>query len=230
MSADAQLLRLTPIFARLDEADLLACGERFRTVRFAQGQALFSRHDPGDRLLLVEEGRVRLAVTSEDGRELSVRHAVRGDLLGEIAVLDGGPRTADAVAITPVEAQSLGRADLDALMLQQPAVGRAFIAFLCGRLRHTTDQLEGIALYPIEVRLARFLLTALAGRRSEPGKRVPLDLSFSQGELAQLLGASRPKVNGALAALAEAGAIKRTSDRLFCDPDALARCAALADD
>lgn len=229
MSALLELLRQAPIFAGLGERDLRACADRFHTVRFAQDQALFSRHDPGDRLLLVEEGRVRLAVMTEDGRELSVRHAVHGELLGEIAVLDGGPRTADAVALTPVLAQSLGRADLEALLSDQPMLGRAFITFLCGRLRQTTDQLEGIALYPIEVRLARFLLTALGGRRAEPGKRVPLEITFSQSELAQLLGASRPKINGALAALAESGAIRRTSDRLFCDPDALARRAALSD-
>ena len=168
-------------------------------------------------------------MTTEDGRELSVRHAVRGDLLGEIAVLDGGERSADAVALTPVVAYGLRRAPFEQLVARYPALSAGIIAFLCRRLRQTTDQLEGIALYSIEVRLARFLLVGLAGRKPAPGKRVPLDMAFSQGELAQLLGASRPKVNAALGSLEQAGAIRRTADRIFCDPDLLAKCAGIGD-
>jgi CRP/FNR family cyclic AMP-dependent transcriptional regulator len=82
----------------------------------------------------------------------------------------------------------------------------------------------------LHVRLARFLLFALGDRRAPPGKRIPLDLGFSQGELAQLLGASRPKVNSALGELESAGAIVRTLDRLFCDPDKLAEIARPAND
>jgi CRP-like cAMP-binding protein len=99
------------------------------------------------------------------------------------------------------------------------------IAFLCRRLRETSGQLEAIALYPLEVRLARFLLLSLGSRSAPPGKRIPLELGFSQTELAQLLGASRPKVNTALSALENAGAIHRTLDRMFCDPAKLTQIA-----
>ena len=228
-SAIAALLGEAGFFARLPPQALLDCAGEFREQRFDAGQMLFARGDVGDRLLLVAEGRVRLAVTTEDGRELSVRHAARGDLLGEIALLDGGARSADAVAITPVLAYALRRVALEQLIARHPELSAAIIAFLCRRLRQTTDQLEGIALYSIEVRLARFLLVGLAGRRAAPGKRVPLDMAFSQGELAQLLGASRPKVNAALGSLEQAGAIRRTADRLFCDPDILAKCAGTGD-
>ena len=228
-AAVAAMLGEAPLFARLSPEALLACAGEFREQRFEQGQMLFSRGDAGDQLILVGEGRVRLAVTTEDGRELSVRHAVRGDLLGEIAVLDGGERSADAVALTPVVVFGLRRAPLEQLLARYHELSAGIIAFLCRRLRQTTDQLEGIALYSIEVRLARFLLVGLGGRKAVPGKRVPLDMNFSQGELAQLLGASRPKVNAALGALEQAGAIRRTSDRIFCDPELLAKCAGIGD-
>lgn len=228
-AAIAAMLGEAALFARLTPEALLACAAEFREQRFEQGQLLFSRGDIGDQLLLVAEGRVRLAVTTEDGRELSVRHAVRGDLLGEIAVLDGGERSADAVALTPVVAYGLRRVPFEQLVARYPQLPAGIIAFLCRRLRQTTDQLEGIALYSIEVRLARFLLVGLSGRRAAPGKRVPLDMAFSQGELAQLLGASRPKVNAALGSLEQAGAIRRTADRIFCDPDLLAKCAGISD-
>jgi len=78
---------------------------------------------------------------------------------------------------------------------------------------------------PMEVRLAKFLLLALDGRRAPGGRRVPLEFGFNQSELAQLLGASRPKVNVVLGGLEHANVIRWTSDRLFCDPDKLAQVA-----
>lgn len=168
-------------------------------------------------------------MTAPDGRELSVRIAAPGELLGETAVLDGGPRSADATAIEPSEVAHLSRADFDAFCDRHPIVLRRAIEFLCRRLRETTDQLEAVALLPIETRLARFLLAALAGREAADGRRVPLELGYSQTELAQLLGASRPKVNTALGRLEALSAIRRTSDRIWCDPARLARLAESGD-
>ena len=223
------ILAGTPLFGQLSTEALETCSASFRPVHFSPGQMLFSRGDPGDRLYVVEEGRVRLSVATDEGRELSVRHAVAGDLLGEIAALDGSSRSADAVAITPVLAHTVGRVALLQMVERHPPIALGVIGMLCRRVRETTEQLEGIALFSVEVRLARFLLTSLGGRRAAPGKRVPLDLTISQGELAQLLGASRPKVNGALGALEKSGAVKRTVDRLYCDPDLLAAAIGGAD-
>jgi CRP/FNR family transcriptional regulator, cyclic AMP receptor protein len=219
------LLSQTEPFARLPEAELLACAGGFREARFNKGEMLFGRGDPGDHLYVVAEGRVRLATSTDEGRELSFRHAIRGDLFGEIGALDGGPRTAEAVALTPVLTYSLSRAALRALRARNPMLAERLTEFLCKRLRDTTAQLEAIALHQLYVRLARFLLFALGERRAPPGKRVPLELGFSQGELALLLGATRPKVNEAFGELEAVGAIGRTIDRVFCDPVKLAEIA-----
>jgi CRP/FNR family transcriptional regulator, cyclic AMP receptor protein len=212
------LLSGTELFGGLDTADLMACAAAFRAVRFAKGELLFTRGDPGTHLYLVAEGRVRLATASREGRELSFRHAVAGDLFGELAALDGGGRSAGAAALTPVRAYALPRTAFHKLWSTRPKIADKMVAFLCRRIRETSTQLEGIVLHPLHVRLARLLLIALGNRQAVPGKRVPLELGFPQGELAQLLGASRSKVNAALGALEAVGAIKRTSDRLFCDP------------
>ena len=98
------------------------------------------------------------------------------------------------------------------------------------RLRDTTTQLEAIGLASLEVRLAGFLLAALGNRRALVGKRVALELGFSQGELSHLLGASRPKVNEAMGMLEKAGALRRTQDRIFCDPGKLALMAGRRDE
>jgi len=219
------LLAQTSLFGALGAEDLEACAAAFREALFRKGEMVFARGEPGLRLFLVVDGRVRLAVVSPEGRELAFRHAAAGDLFGEIAALDGSPRTADAVALTDVIAYALDRHVLRELWSTHPGISTGIIAFLCGRVRETSSQLEGIALYPLEVRLARFLLFALRGRTAPAGRRIPLDLGFSQSELAQLLGASRPKVNTALGALESVGALVRTLDRLFCDPLKLAQVA-----
>ena len=228
MSAKNNLVPLlagTDLFVGLSPEELAVCAAAFRELRFKKGEMVFARGDPAARLYLVIEGRVRLAVTSEEGRELSFRHATAGELFGEIAALDGSPRTADATALTDVTAYALERQTFRDLWSTHPGISAGVIAGLCRRLRDTSSQLEAIALHPLEVRLARFLLITLGKPEVAPGKRVPLELGFSQSELAQLLGASRPKVNTALGALESTGAIVRTLDRLFCDPAKLAQVA-----
>ena len=224
------LLRTTDVFGPLSEDDRAECARAFREVRFEPGKMLFSFGDPGNRAYLIAAGRVRLAITTGSGRELSVRVAGAGELIGEIAAFDGGARTADATALTPVEAYAISATEFARLFDANPRLARAVIHYLCGRLRATTDQLEGIALHTIEVRLARFLLALLGPQPADTGRRTPLELGYSQSELARLIGASRPRLNMALGALEQAGAIKRTSDRLFCDAAALAQMAAADDD
>ncbi len=185
---------------------------------------LFSRGDPGERIYVVREGNIRLAIATPEGRELSFQVAGPGDMFGEIAVLDGRPRSAEAVALSAAVCIGLEKRDFHRLRASRPGITEAALAFLCQRLRDVSDKLEGIALYPLEARLARFLVAALRGR--EPGKgRLALELPYSQSELALLIGASRPKINAALGALEAAQAIKRTQDRLFCDVALLTRIA-----
>jgi CRP-like cAMP-binding protein len=219
----AELLARTPLFGGLSDAVLSAIAAAMRNQSFTAGQLLFSRNEAGAGLYLVTAGRVRLSVKSEDGRELTLRMAERGDVIGEIAALDNGPRTADATAVGTVEAGVLGAADLALLMDNHPAIARTALKLVCSRLRDTTSQLEEIALYPIEKRVARFLLSALAfGGHDTRAAAVPLDLKMNQTELALLLGASRPKVNVALGALEKANAINRKGETIVCHPAALA--------
>ncbi len=219
---------LQGVFVGIAPQEARALLEAFRPVAYGAGETIFTQSDRGEFMLIVSTGRVRLSLVSEDGRELNLRHATTGHVLGEIAALDGGPRSATAVAIDAVTAMKLTRTELRALLRTHPALAERFLTWLCGRLRETTEQLEAIALHPLDVRLARFLLFALQGRTAPEGRRIALELGFSQGELAQFVGGSRPKVNIALGLLESAGAIKRTSDRLFCDPERLREIAGMS--
>jgi CRP-like cAMP-binding protein len=222
------MLGRTFLFKSLPERDRLLIARQMIPASFGVDQLIFARGDPGNDIYLVLKGRVRLSVFSLDGRMLSFKHAEAGDIFGEIGPLDGGARTADATALTQVEAMSLQRAKLNALLENNPRVSRATIKFLCTRLRETSDLAEGIALHPIEMRLARFLLSALKRQGSDAGAaHASIELGITQGELALLIGASRQKVNAALHALEELGAIRRARTRLICDAAALLRAAAL---
>jgi CRP/FNR family cyclic AMP-dependent transcriptional regulator len=221
-TAIVELLGRTPLFGSLDEAERHAVAEEMREVNFDPSQVIFARGDAGREIYLVVSGRVRLSVLTAEGRELSFAHAEAGAIFGEIAMLDGGPRSADATAVGKVSALSLSKPALKRLMETQPHVADAAVRFLCSRIREADQQLEAIALYPIEGRLARFFLAA--ARAKAPGSeegRITIELPISQSELALLIGASRPKVNTALSMLESSGALERNGSKIVCDIEEL---------
>lgn len=221
MTAKSDLLEMlgrTSLFGALEEPDRRAVAQAMRGAFYTSGQAIFSRGDPGRDIYLVTSGRVRLSILTAEGRELSFAHAEPGHIFGEIAVLDGGVRTADATAVSEVDAYTLSKSALMRLIDERAIVREGVIRFLCERIRDADHQLEGIALYPIEVRLARFLLAkARQNGEAASASKVIVDLPISQSELALLIGASRPKVNAALALLEDGGAIARQDTRFICD-------------
>lgn len=226
MADVVELLTKTKLFGSLGVETLAQIAKQMRPVKFDSGQLIFERGDPGRDIFVVLTGRVRLSVLSVEGRELSFGHPGPGDVFGEIAALDGGPRTAHATAVTKVETMALSRTALDSLLESHPALGKAAIAFMCARLREADLQFESVALHRIETRLARFLLNLVQQQHGpKPGARPAITFGLSQSELALHLGASRPKVNAALMLLEESDAITRDGDRIVCDCQALERLA-----
>ena len=220
--AIADLLAKSALFGDLGDDDRMVVVGRMRRVQFDTNQIVFSRGDPGREIYLVLDGRIRLSVLSPEGRELSFAHAGAGELFGEIATLDGGDRTAGATAIGPVSAMTLPQRALNELIEKNPKIASAAIRFLCQRLRETDQKLEAIALHRVEVRLARLILSSLKlrGAAAKNGE-VKLDLGLSQSEIGLLIGASRPKVNLALTALEDMGAITRSGNGYVCDLEVL---------
>lgn len=217
-----ELLAKTPLFGTLDDVGRAAVAHELREAAFDAGQVIFSRGDAGSDLHVVVKGRVRLSVLTSDGRELSFAHAEPPSIFGELALFDGRPRSADATAVSKVVTLTLSKGAFTRLLASRPEVAEAAIRFLSTRLRDADEQLEAIALHPIEARLARFFL-ASARQKDPSGKtpRVNLSLPISQSELALLVGASRPKVNAALALLEAEGAIERKGAVVVCDIEAL---------
>lgn len=220
--AIVELLARSGLFGLLNPEDRAAVVRRMRRVQFEPNQMIFSRGDPGRDLYLVLEGRIRLSVLTSEGRELSFDHSGPGHIFGEIATLDGGERTAGATAITRVQAMALPQEVMIELIERNPKVATAAIRFLCQRLRETDHRLEAIALHRIEVRLARLMLSFLKLQGATlKGGEAKLDLGMSQSELGLLIGASRPKVNIALTALEDMGAITKSGSSYICNLEAL---------
>jgi CRP-like cAMP-binding protein len=221
-TAIVELLGRTPLFGTLDEAERRAVADEMREVNFEPSQVIFARGDAGREIYLVVSGRVRISVLTAEGRELSFAHAEPGAIFGEIAMLDGGVRSADATAVNKVSALSLSKPAFKRLMETHPHVADAAVRFLCSRIREADQQLEAIALYPIEGRLARFFLAAARAKAPNSEEaRITIDLPMSQSELALLIGASRPKVNTALSLLETSGALERNGTRIVCDIEEL---------
>lgn len=221
MKADAAgLLRAHPFFATLDAAALAQIVSRLQRRAYGAGDMIFQRGDAGDALYIVESGAVRLARDSAQGREFTVRLAGPGEIFGEIAIIDGVGRTTDAAAVSPSSLLSLARRDFQASFRASPEMQDAVLGVLCGRLRATTDQLETIALLPLEARVARLFLL-LAGADSAERARASFELAVDQRELAALVGATRPRVNRVLMGWQENGVLKRNGRRCDCDLNAL---------
>ena len=219
-----------PIFKGLDGTSLgeLAAAVTVRT--WPAGALIFQRGDQGDYLLLLRSGRIRLSLSSPQGREIMLRTLRPGDVVGEMALIDGLPRSADATALEPTEALILSRERFRAVASRHLDVALSLARYMSSLVRHANYQMESIALYDLRTRLARFLQAAVTERHgSAPPAQAEIRLGMTQSDLSAALGASRPKVNVALKDLAEDGVLRRTGDVLICDT-ALLRSAADQDD
>ncbi len=203
-------LRRTELFREADDAALNELTAATVSRNWVSGEEIFAAGDPSDGLYIVVEGQVRLTLLTDAGAELTVRDAAPGDLFGEIGGLDGGPRSATATAAAKTTTAFLSSVRLADILTRHPAALLDIARKLCHRLRDTTEQLEGIALYPLRQRVARYILAQGThnGRDRGNGKR-SVSIALSQSELGAVLGASRPKINAALNELERSGCIER---------------------
>jgi CRP-like cAMP-binding protein len=191
------LLRNHPLFHEFTPAVLDQLAARMKRQTARRGTNIFAKGDPGIGLLGVLAGNVKISVLSTDGRELVLNIIHPGEIFGEISLLDGHPRTADAIALSDCDLILIERRDFLPLLRDQPSIALKFIEILCSRLRGTSGQLEDTVFLNLPSRLAKTLLHLNGNReKSDPTRKIPI----TQRDISQIIGVSREGTNKQLRA------------------------------
>jgi len=225
MTYHEHLIRDVPLLARLPEAELRALASRGRVRSYPPGAIIFREGGPGDSLHVVVEGSVRIVVLSATGEEATVALLGPGEFVGDLALLDGRPRSASAIASLPTKTLVVTRGDFKQWLSEQPRAALALLETLSLRVRRTDEALTDLAFLDLPQRLAKRLLNLAASQAQAGARPVPpagVRLRITQSELASMLGVSRESVNKQLNQFARQGwiALGRASVTLR-DPEAL---------
>lgn len=185
------LLRSHPFFTGLDSRIVERLVPHALTRKVKRGTLLFRKGDAGSNLYAVCAGAVRVSAPSDQGKDAIFNLIVPGEIFGEVAFLDGGPRTADAVMIESGELMAVERRDFLPLLKDYPELALRLLEVLCGRLRRTSQQVEDIVFLGLEPRLAKALLHLYDHSSFKASQK----FKVTQRDISQLIGTSRESVN-----------------------------------
>jgi CRP-like cAMP-binding protein len=187
------LLRNHPIFCDLEPEALDQLCRYAKHSTLKRGATIFSKGDPGNSLFAVISGTVKISISSADGRSAILNLIGAGEIFGEIAVLDGQARTADATANTNCEIFAIDRREYLPFVRSQPELAMKFIELLCTRLRWTSDQVEQVILQNLPGRLAGALirLTDKEDKLASGGRTI----AITQQEISEMVGMTRESIN-----------------------------------
>lgn len=209
----ADSLPAIPLFAGLAPDALEPLAASMRTRRFRRGEVLFHVGDPGDALFVVISGEVKISLPSETGDEAILASLGPGEVFGELALLDGAPRSATATALVATETVMLPRDRFQELMATEAAVRDALLASIATELRRLTRHVEDLHFLDITGRLAaRLVRLAADGGTARPDGSVRLRTTLTQGELAAMVGCTRQSVNKLLGQFADDGLVRVDRD------------------
>ncbi len=190
-----KLLTESTLLRGIPEEELRKIESFIRLAAYHRGRAIFRKGDPGRGMMMVVSGRVKIS-SPTGGNEAFFGVMSPGDVFGEIALLDGGPRTADAVALEDTELLVLDRRDFLPLIQRHPGAFLSLLEVLCARIRSDTEMVEDFLFLDLPARLGRALrrLAEQTGTPVEP-QGVRIDVRFSQRELGKTVGMTRESIN-----------------------------------
>jgi CRP/FNR family cyclic AMP-dependent transcriptional regulator len=218
------LLRNNPLFRELSPQVIKQLGTYMKSRKVPRGSVIFSKGDAATGLMGVLAGAIKISVASADGRDIVLNIIREGEVFGEIALLDGHPRTADATAMSDCELVIMERREFIPFLRSQPDVTLKLVEILCSRLRRTSEQVQDVTFLNLPIRLAKTLirLTATAESSAQKGK-----IAITQREISQIVGRSRESTNKQLRAWAKRGWVRlQWGSVTLLKPDKLAEVAA----
>jgi CRP-like cAMP-binding protein len=193
------VLRKHPMFCDLEPEALDQLCRYAKHSTLKRGATIVSKGDPGNSLVVVVSGTVKISISSPDGRSAILNLIGPGEIFGEVALLDGRARTADATANTNCEIYVIDRRDFIPFVRSQPALAMKLIELLCERLRWTSDQVEEVILQNLPGRLASALLRLTEKHKLAPAGRT---IAITQQEISEMVGMTRESINKQLRAWA----------------------------
>lgn len=221
-SGTAHRLADVPLFARLPPAVLEELARASRTRAYPAGQVIWSEGDPGDALLVLEEGQLRVTRTTGGGVEVVLAVNDAPSALGELALLDGEPRSAAVIAQRPVRVRFIPRSAFLAVLRQEPAAVEGLLHTLAAMVRSGNERHLAAVGLDVPGRLAAWLLDRAHPVVGNPAQQ-ELTINRSQGELAAELGTTRSTLNRAINGFVDLDLIARDGDRVVVlNPAALA--------
>ncbi|HFE66692.1 MAG TPA: Crp/Fnr family transcriptional regulator [Chloroflexi bacterium] len=216
-------LKQTTLYQNVTDAQLKRVSQDMVTRRYTQGAIIFNEGDPGEVLYMIQTGQVRIFIHGLDGSETSVILFGRpGDIFGELAVIDGLPRSATAAALDDTVLLTINREAFRQHMRHMPQLAYNFMQELTRRVRYNTQQMNSLTSLPVSQRLARQLVELAQDYGRVTPKGVTIHIPLTQQHLASLIGATRESINKCLRDFRRRNWILITHGRItILDPDAL---------
>jgi CRP-like cAMP-binding protein len=197
-----EFLTTVPLFAGIDPAELAQLADVTREKQYPKGSVIVFEDDPGDALFIVREGRVKVVLVSEDGREVILGVLGVGEHFGELSLIDEQPRSAHVIAMEDSTLLVLRRDDFKRRVEQTPQLAWALLVELSRRLRRADGKIGGLVLLDVPGRIARLLLDAAADAGTDT-----IEKPLTHQTIAQMIGASRETVSRAMSEFQEGGLI-----------------------
>ena len=217
----ANFLRTVPLFAKLDDAELKQFADLMRERSHPKGSVIVFEDDPGDSLYLVRQGRVKVVLVGEDGREVILGVLGVGEHFGELSLIDEQPRSAHVIAMEDTSVLVLRSEDFRRRVEANPAVAWALMQELSRRLRRADSKIHGLALLDVPGRIAHLLLDF-----AREGGSDTIDKPLTHQTIAHMIGASRETVSRTMRDFQNQGWINVERRRIaLADRAALKRCA-----
>jgi len=209
-----QLLNKIPLFNSLSDSDLESLSESVRLQSLKKGQTLFRKGDEGSSLYIIKQGTIKIVLPSRLGDEVIVTIFSEGDFFGEMALFDGKPRSADALAMELTKIYMLSRNDFLLFLQSNINAMKSILSQLTTRLRDTDDFLEGACFLSVSARLAKKLLDLAESYGQKDGDSIYIDLNLTQKELGDMIGSTRESINKELKILRDKSLITMQENKI----------------
>ncbi len=217
-----QLLQRVPFLAALAPEDFDWLAERVHKRSYARGDIIFQKGDPGESLFIVETGAVVIHVPGADGADLTLARLGSGEFFGDMAILDGSPRSASATAVADSRLLVLERRDFTDLITRHPEAALSVLAVMTQRLRGSDEMISDLRYLDAGGRLARRLLDLAADHGLRRADGILLNTRLTQEELATMIGVTRESVNRNLSAFRKRGLVRNEGRKIVIrDPEGL---------